>query len=87
MRWATNPVKGGSLWRTIAGWLCVFAGVLGIVLPVIPGIPLLVAGLIILSTRYRWASVCLKWLKRQMKKVPVQKLRRKEAASSLVTKG
>jgi uncharacterized membrane protein YbaN (DUF454 family) len=84
---ATNAVKGNSLWRTVAGWLCVFAGVLGLVLPVIPGIPLLIAGLIVLSTRYRWASVCLKWLKRQMKKVPVQKLRRKEAASDLVTKG
>jgi uncharacterized membrane protein YbaN (DUF454 family) len=82
MRWATKSEKAGPLWRTVAGWLCVLAGVVGLVLPVIPGIPLLVAGLIVLSTRYRWASVCLKWLKRQMKKVPVEKLRRKETAVS-----
>jgi uncharacterized membrane protein YbaN (DUF454 family) len=84
--WITHLKRPGSLWGTVVGWVCVSIGVLGVVLPVIPGIPFLFAGLFILSARYRWASVCLKWLKRQARKVAAQRSRRKERAPELVTR-
>ena len=67
--WITNLKRPGSFWGAVVGWLCVGIGVLGIVLPIIPGLPFLFAGLFILSARYTWASFCLKWLKRQTTKV------------------
>jgi uncharacterized membrane protein YbaN (DUF454 family) len=67
--WITNPTGPPTLWRTAVGWSLVCVGVLGIVLPVIPGLPLLAAGLLVLSARYRWASSCLQWVKRQARRV------------------
>lgn len=67
--WITKLQRPGSLWGAVVGWVCVCIGVLGIVLPVIPGLPFLFAGLVILSARYTWASLCLKWVKRQTEKV------------------
>jgi uncharacterized membrane protein YbaN (DUF454 family) len=46
---------GSSLWLKIVGWACIVVGLLGIVLPVIPGVPFLIAGLATLSTQHRWA--------------------------------
>jgi Putative transmembrane protein (PGPGW) len=67
--WITNLKRPGSFWGAVVGWLCVGIGVLGIVLPIIPGLPFLFAGLFILSARYAWALFCLKWLQRQANKV------------------
>ena len=67
--WLTNPEKPGTPWRTAAGWVLVGLGALGIVLPVIPGLPLLIVGLVVLSARYRWASDCLQWVRQQARKV------------------
>ena len=75
--WITKLKRPGSFWGSIVGWLCIAVGLLGLVLPVIPGIALLAAGLFILSARYRWASFCLKWLKRELKKVTARRLQRK----------
>jgi len=38
-----------------AGWLCILSGAVGFVLPVVPGIPLLIAGVILLSGHHAWA--------------------------------
>ena len=81
--WITNLKRPGSLWGSIVGWLCIAVGVLGLVLPVIPGIALLAAGLFILSARYRWASFCLQWLKRKLRKVPVRRLQRKAVGKNV----
>lgn len=62
-----------SLWRTAVGWALVCVGVAGLVLPIIPGIPLLIAGLVVLSARYRWAAVGLRWLKRKVRQVAARK--------------
>lgn len=43
-----------SLWRSVIGWTCLALGVLGMILPLAPGIPLVIAGLAILSTQHRW---------------------------------
>jgi putative transmembrane protein PGPGW len=40
----------------IAGWALVVAGVAGLFLPVLQGVLMLLAGLLILSSRHRWAS-------------------------------
>jgi len=57
--WSTQPP--GSLWRTAAGWMLLLLGVAGLMLPILPGVPLLIAGLVMLSTEYTWAR---KWLRR-----------------------
>jgi uncharacterized membrane protein YbaN (DUF454 family) len=40
----------------IFAWILVVLGTAGIFLPFIPGIPLLLAGLIVLARHYEWAS-------------------------------
>lgn len=67
---ARRPI---SLWRTAVGWALVCAGILGIVLPVIPGVPLLIGGLVILSARYHWAAVGVRWLKQKVRRVADRK--------------
>lgn len=54
-----------SIWLKMAGWACVAVGLLGLVLPVIPGIALLIAGLITLSSQHRWARELLVVIKRR----------------------
>ena len=83
--WIINLKRPGSLWGTELGWVLVCVGVLGLILPVIPGLPLLAAGLFVLSTRYRWAAVCLKCLKRKVKQISGRRLGRKGTAAPLVT--
>jgi uncharacterized membrane protein YbaN (DUF454 family) len=45
---------GFSWWRSVTGWGLLALGVLGMILPLAPGIPLVIAGLVILSTQHRW---------------------------------
>lgn len=58
-----------SLWLKIVGWACIFVGLLGIVLPIIPGIPFLIAGVATLSTQYRWARAVSAKLKTRFRGV------------------
>jgi len=54
--WAAVRTRLGALWqagRVVLGVLLLVAGVLGILLPVIPGIPLLIAGVALLG-RGHW---------------------------------
>ena len=39
----------------VGGWLCIVLGVAGLMLPVVPGVFLLVTGVMLLSQRYAWA--------------------------------
>ena len=64
--WSTQP--SGLLWRTAAGWTLLVVGAAGLVLPVLPGVPLLLAGLVMLSANYRWARTCLRRLKLWIRK-------------------
>ncbi len=64
-RWVRRP---GSVWRLIVGWVCIALGLLGIILPIIPGIPLLIGGLVLLSTQYHWAHRSVLWMKAHFRK-------------------
>jgi Putative transmembrane protein (PGPGW) len=65
--WSTQP--SGSLWRTAGGWSFLVFGVAGLVLPVLPGVPLLLAGLIMLSADHHWARSCLRRVKLWIRKL------------------
>jgi hypothetical protein len=54
-----------SIWRKILGWTCVILGLPGLILPIIPGIPLLVLGIVLLSGQHQWAHNVLEWAKRR----------------------
>jgi uncharacterized membrane protein YbaN (DUF454 family) len=54
---------GWVILRQGAGYVCLVAGVLGCILPIIPGIPLLFAGLGFLAVDSPWAARLLNWLK------------------------
>jgi uncharacterized membrane protein YbaN (DUF454 family) len=68
LRWIIVATVGGTL---------VALGLLGLVLPVIPGIPLLIAGFALLATEFAWAEVLLNRTKRQVNKA-VNKVRKKK---------
>lgn len=53
---ATERGKGRRVARQVGGWALLVAGVAGCVLPVIPGIPLLIGGLALLAPEYAWAG-------------------------------
>lgn len=60
--------RQGSWWRLLAGWVCIGLGLLGMILPMIPGIPLLIFGLVMLSTQHRWAHRAMFWIKARIRR-------------------
>jgi Putative transmembrane protein (PGPGW) len=64
--WSTPP--SFSLWRTAGGWVLLLVGVAGLVLPVLPGTPLIVAGLVMLSADHCWARNSLRRVKLWIRK-------------------
>jgi hypothetical protein len=64
---STQP--SASVWRTPAGWTLLILGVAGLVLPFLPGVPLLIAGLVMLSAQHRWARNCLRRMKLWIRKL------------------
>lgn len=69
----------GALWLKAIGWLCVLIGLLGILLPILPGLPILVVGLMALSTQHRWARRLLAWVRLRYRHL----LPRRRALSSI----
>ena len=59
IRWVVVATVGGTL---------VGLGLTGLVLPVIPGIPLLIAGLAMLATEFAWAEVVYARIKKETDK-------------------
>jgi uncharacterized membrane protein YbaN (DUF454 family) len=57
-----------SLWLKIVGWACLAVGLLGVILPIIPGIPFLIAGLATLSTQHRWVRALTLRLKSRFRR-------------------
>jgi len=54
--------------RESGAWLLILIGVAGCVLPVIPGIPLLIAGLAVLAVDRPWAARLLERVKEKWRK-------------------
>jgi uncharacterized membrane protein YbaN (DUF454 family) len=53
---------------TVSGWIIIGLGIAGLALPFIPGVALIVLGLVILSSHYVWAQGALDWLRRKFPK-------------------
>ena len=60
----TVQVERAGWVRKAVGWGLLVAGVAGCVLPVAPGIPLVLAGLVMLARDYEWARQMLQWMRR-----------------------
>ena len=54
--------------RIVGGMLLLIGGLIGWILPVIPGWPLVIPGLMLLSHEFHWARRLLAWLKSKMPK-------------------
>ena len=54
---------------TVSGWIIIGLGIAGLALPFVPGVVLIVLGLVILSSHYVWAQSALAWLRRKFPKV------------------
>ena len=50
---------------TVSGWIIIGLGIAGLALPFVPGVVLIVLGLVILSSQYVWAQRVLAWLRRK----------------------
>ena len=82
-----EPVDTGrSGWvRKASGWALLSVGIAGCILPVIPGIPLLLAGLLVLAQDYVWAKSALRKTKRWA--VHVRRRSRAKRAGSTARSG
>jgi uncharacterized membrane protein YbaN (DUF454 family) len=56
----------GKLLRQLSGVFLVIIGILGIILPVMPGWIFLIPGLVILSEHYSWAKRVLSWAREKV---------------------
>jgi uncharacterized protein len=76
----------GASWsdwtRKAGGWALLAIGIAGCVLPVIPGIPFLIAGLIILARDYEWARFALRRVKRWVVEARRRSRARRAAAAA-----
>ena len=67
---ATNAEGQGWGWkrigRFVSGWALILVGIAGCVLPILPGVPLILAGLALLASEYSWAQRWMDKLKAWM---------------------
>lgn len=54
--------------RIVAGIILLIAGVIGWLLPIVPGWPLIIPALMLLSHEFHWARRLLAWLKSKFPK-------------------
>jgi uncharacterized membrane protein YbaN (DUF454 family) len=62
---ATNRSAPATGIRAVGGILLIVVGLLGLVLPVIPGVPLLLAGVALLGQDHPLVRPALAWLRRR----------------------
>jgi uncharacterized protein YqgC (DUF456 family) len=67
IRWVVAATVGGTL---------VLVGLTGLILPVIPGIPMMIAGFAILASEFTWAEIVLNRTKSGVTKA-INKIRKK----------
>lgn len=61
-----NGAERSGWVRKASGWTMLAIGIAGCVLPVLPGIPIALAGLIILARDYSWARSAVRKAKRKL---------------------
>ena len=61
--------RGWRIVRLASGWALIALGVVGLVLPVLQGVALIVAGLALLAPDIPWARRCLDWLLARMRRL------------------
>jgi uncharacterized membrane protein YbaN (DUF454 family) len=80
---SVGAIRNGWV-RKASGWALLAVGVAGCILPVIPGIPLALAGLLILARDYAWARGALRstkrWLVRMRRRARTKRAQREAAA-------
>jgi len=59
LQYEVKPATHVSL---VTGWLLTIGGIIGLVLPILPGLPFLLLGLAILSKRYGWVQWVTTWM-------------------------
>jgi uncharacterized membrane protein YbaN (DUF454 family) len=80
--WATLRICWAQIWQVLRpglGWLCLALGVLGIIFPLLPGIPILFLGMALVGRRnrlLRWTIMQQKRLLRRWAKHPTPVIRR-----------
>jgi len=67
IRWVVAATVGGAL---------VLVGLTGLILPVIPGIPMMIAGFALLASEFTWAEIVLNRTKGGVTKA-INKIRKK----------
>ena len=67
IRWVVAATVGGTL---------VLVGLTGLILPVIPGIPMMIAGFALLASEFTWAEIVLNRTKSGVTKA-INKIRKK----------
>ena len=55
-----------GMFREIAGFFLLAAGVVGVVVPIIPGIPLLLAGGVLLAPKYPRIRIAMEYVRRKL---------------------
>ena len=51
--------------RIVGGFVLLVLGIIGLALPFLQGIAMIIGGLLLLSTEFRWAKSILEWSKRR----------------------
>ncbi len=63
-----NSTKTKQIWRLlriISGFALLGLGIVGLFLPILQGIALIIAGLLLLAREYHWARSLLNWVRRK----------------------
>ncbi len=62
---STKTKKFWRLLRIISGFGLLGLGIVGLFLPILQGIALIIAGLLLLAREYHWARNLLNWIRRK----------------------
>ena len=61
-----------SLLRTVGGFVLVVVGIVGLILPIMPGWIFLIPGLGLLAERFDWAKRLVAWAKQKAKTAAIR---------------
>jgi len=78
---AVGAEQNGWL-RKLTGWSLLAVGITGCLLPIIPGIPFVLAGLLLLARDYAWARSALRTTKRWVVRMRRRNRERKARAAA-----